>query len=219
MAQSSGLEPVWQVPLQPPNIVEGTNGYGAFHREIAGVQIEATDIADVKLLVPRKLIDARGFFSETYNQRTLSQLGIDHVFVQDNHSLSAERGTLRGLHYQVPPMAQAKLVRAVKGSILDVCLDIRRQSPTFGRHVRVVLSADNWLQLLIPPGFAHGYITLEPNTEVIYKVTDYYSPAHERGLLWNDPALAIDWGVNPAEVVLSPRDRTHPPLAGASDLF
>jgi len=183
------------------------------------VQIEATDIPDIKLLVPRKLVDARGFFSETYNQRTLRQLGIDYNFFQDNHSLSAQRGTLRGLHYQVPPLAQAKLVRVVHGSILDVCLDIRRASPTFGRHVRVVLSADNWLQLLVPAGFAHGYITLEPNTEVIYKVTDYYSPAHERGLLWNDPALAIDWGVNLAEVVLSPRDRTHPCLAGASDLF
>jgi dTDP-4-dehydrorhamnose 3,5-epimerase len=183
------------------------------------VQIETTDIPDVKILAPRKFVDARGFFSETYNQRTLHELGIDHVFVQDNHSLSAERGTLRGLHYQVPPRAQAKLVRVARGSILDVCLDIRRGSPTFGRYVRVLLSADNWRQLLVPVGFAHGYITLEPNTEVIYKVTDYYSPTHERGLLWNDPALAIDWGVAPAEVVLSPRDRTHTCLSEASDLF
>ncbi|MGH7215513.1 MAG: dTDP-4-dehydrorhamnose 3,5-epimerase, partial [Tepidisphaeraceae bacterium] len=156
------------------------------------MQVIDTEIPAVKLLVPKRFGDQRGFFSETYNRKTLDALGISGEFVQDNHSLSAERGVVRGLHYQVAPMAQDKLLRVVRGSVLDVALDIRRDSPTFGRHVTAVLSAENWRQLYVPAGFAHGFATLEPNTEVLYKVTAYYSPAHERGIRWNDPRLGID---------------------------
>jgi dTDP-4-dehydrorhamnose 3,5-epimerase len=130
-----------------------------------------------------------------------------------------EKGVLRGLHYQVPPMAQDKLVRVVQGAILDVAVDIRRDSPTFGKHVTAVLSAQNWNQIFVPTGFAHGFVTLEPNTEVLYKVSTYYSPTHERGIRWNDPKLGIDWGVDEAHAVLSNRDREHPMLADAKDLF
>ncbi len=126
---------------------------------------------------------------------------------------------MRGLHYQIPPMAQGKLVRVCKGAILDVAVDIRQASPTFGRHVRELVSAENWRQIWVPPGFAHGYVTLEPDTEVIYKVTNYYSPAHERGIRWNDPSLGIDWGVDTASAVLSSRDTEHPFINDAADLF
>jgi dTDP-4-dehydrorhamnose 3,5-epimerase len=176
-------------------------------------------IADVKLIDPKKFGDHRGFFSETYSRRALAAAGIDLTFVQDNHSLSAVPGTVRGLHYQVAPTAQAKLLRVVRGAILDVAVDIRRASPTFGRHVAVELSAANWRQVLVPVGFAHGFVTLEPDTEVIYKVTSDYSPADERGILWNDPALGIDWRVPSDKAVLSDRDRRHPLLADAVDLF
>jgi dTDP-4-dehydrorhamnose 3,5-epimerase len=183
------------------------------------MELLATEIADDKVLTPRKHGDARGFFSEVYNRRTLDELGIDVDFVQDNHSLSAEQGVVRGLHFQTRPHAQAKLVRVVRGSILDVAVDIRRASPTFGRHVAVVLSAENWRQIFVPEGFAHGFATLEPNTEVLYKVTDYYAPDCDRGLLWNDPALAIDWGLSAESAILSERDRQHPTLAKARELF
>ena len=186
------------------------------------MQVIDTDIPAVKLLVPRRIGDHRGFFSEVYNLRALEQLGVVPAgggFVQDNHSLSVERGVLRGLHFQVPPAAQDKLVRVVRGSVLDVAVDVRRSSPTFGRHVKAVLSAENWHQIYIPAGFAHGFVTLEANTEVLYKVTGYYSPEHERGVRWNDPALGIDWGVDEASAVLSARDTRHPPLADVKDLF
>jgi dTDP-4-dehydrorhamnose 3,5-epimerase len=147
--------------------------------------------------------------------------GIDTVFIQDNHSLSAERGVVRGLHYQLPPAAQAKLVRVARGAILDVAVDIRRHSPTFGKHVAAVLSAENWQQIYIPPGFAHGFATLEPNTEVLYKVSAPYAPDSERGVLWKDPALGIDWGVDPSTAVLSAKDTLYPQLSDvkAGDLF
>src|SRR5205814_6411599 len=138
---------------------------------------------------------------------------------QDNHSLSAEKGVLRGLHYQIQPMAQAKLVRVIHGAILDVAVDIRRGSPTFGQHVTAVLSSENWRQILVPVGFAHGFVTLEPNTEVLYKVSNYYSPSHERGIRWNDPQLGIEWGIDPSRAILSKRDLEHPVLADAVDLF
>ena len=131
----------------------------------------------------------------------------------------APKGTLRGLHFQLPPMAQDKLIRVTRGSILDVAVDIRRSSPTFGQYVSAVLSAANWQQLLVPKGFAHGYVTLEPDTEVIYKVTEYYSPAHDKGVAWNDPAIGIDWGVSEADVILSPKDKIQPKLADAAKLF
>jgi dTDP-4-dehydrorhamnose 3,5-epimerase len=183
------------------------------------MQVQPTDIPDVKLLTPKKHGDHRGFFSETYSQPAMLAAGIDKLFVQDNHSLSASAGVVRGLHYQIGKTAQAKLIRVIRGSILDIAVDIRRSSRSFGRHVRAVISADNWTQIYVPEGFAHGFVTLEPNTEVIYKVTAPYSPADERGILWNDPALGIDWGVDESTATLSDRDRKHPRLVDQSDLF
>lgn len=183
------------------------------------MQLIETAIPAVKILVPKKHGDHRGFFSEAYSQKTLQSVGIDAVFVQDNHSLSAERGVVRGLHYQVAPMAQDKLVRVIRGAILDIAVDIRKSSPTFGKHVSAIISAENWHQIFVPVGFAHGFATLEPNTEVIYKVTNYYSPSHERGIRWNDPKLQIDWQTNESTATLSPRDREHPMFADAKDLF
>jgi dTDP-4-dehydrorhamnose 3,5-epimerase len=183
------------------------------------MQIIDTAIPDVKILVPRRYKDARGYFAETYNQKTLREIGVDAKFVQDNQSMSAESGVVRGLHYQIAPMAQVKLVRVLRGSILDVALDIRRGSPTFGRHVSVRLDADDGKQVLIPLGFAHGFATLEVNTEVFYKVSNYYSPTHERGIRWNDAAIGIDWGIEEKAAILSERDRVHPTFEHAVDLF
>ena len=183
------------------------------------MQVIPTEIPDVKLLIPRRFQDARGFFSETYNKESLRPLGIGVEFVQDNHSLSVETGVVRGLHYQVPPMAQDKLVRVTSGAIMDIALDIRRSSPTFGRHVAVRISAQEWNQIFVPIGFAHGFVTLEPNTQVIYKVSAPYSPSHERGIRWNDPELKINWGIEEPDAILSERDRKHVPFTGAIDLF
>ena len=183
------------------------------------MQIIPTAIPDVKVLVPKRLQDARGFFSETYSRKVLRDAGIEIEFVQDNHSLSVEKHVIRGLHYQIEPMAQHKLVRVVRGSVLDVAVDIRRSSPTFGRHVATMLSAENWKQMLIPIGFAHGFATLEPNTEVVYKVSNYYSPQHDRGIRWNDPELGIDWGIEIGREILSERDRVHPVFRAVTDLF
>ena len=183
------------------------------------MQVIETAIPDVKVLVPKQFKDHRGFFSEVYSRKALAAAGVDREFIQDNHSLSVEKGVLRGLHYQLPPAAQDKLVRVVRGAILDVAVDIRRASPTFGKHVAVEISADNWRQIFVPVGFAHGFVTLEPNTEVLYKVTAPYSPEHERGVKWNDPALGINWGVTEGQAILSGRDQTHPPLASVQDLF
>jgi dTDP-4-dehydrorhamnose 3,5-epimerase len=183
------------------------------------MQLTETAIPAVKILTPKKHGDHRGFFSEIYSRKIMRELEIDIDFVQDNQSLSAEKGVVRGLHYQLPPMAQDKLVRVVRGAILDVAVDIRRGSATFGKHVSAVISAENWRQILIPIGFAHGFVTLEPNTEVIYKVSNYYSPTHERGIAWDDPKLGIDWGVDPATAVLSEKDRKYPTLSNATDVF
>jgi len=182
-------------------------------------QVEDTDIPEVKLITPKKFGDQRGFFSETYNKRDFAEVGVDLDFVQDNHSLSAERGVLRGLHFQIPPYAQDKLVRVTRGAVVDVAVDLRRSSPTFGRHVTAELSAENWRQIFVPKGFAHGFVTLQPDTEVIYKVTNYYAPDHDRGLLWNDPELGIDWPIGPDEGILSDKDRNQPRLAELADLF
>ena len=176
------------------------------------MQVERLNIPDVRLLVPRKHGDARGFFSETYNRKSLAALGVDIDFVQDNHSLSAEKGTVRGLHFQTPPFAQDKLVRVTRGSVFDVAVDLRRDSPTYGLHVSAVLSAQAWNQVLVPVGFAHGFMTLEPDTEVIYKVSNYYAPDHDKGLLWNDPALGIAWPLAGDEAILSEKDRIQPRL-------
>jgi len=183
------------------------------------MQLIETPIPDVKVLLPRKHGDHRGFFSEIYSRKAFAAAGITADFVQDNHSLSAEAGVVRGLHFQLPPMAQDKLLRVVRGAILDVAVDIRQSSPTFGKSVAEVISAENWKQIFIPAGFAHGFRTLEPNTEVIYKVTAFYSPEHDRGIRWNDPALGIDWGISEAQAILSDRDRKHPMLANAPELF
>jgi dTDP-4-dehydrorhamnose 3,5-epimerase len=177
------------------------------------MKIIDTAIAGVKIVEPPRFGDARGFFSETYRRSLFAEAGIDVAFVQDNHSRSALAGTVRGFHYQAPPRAQGKLVRVVRGAILDIAVDIRFGSPSFGKHVAVRVSAEAWNQLWLPVGFAHGLVTLEPDTEVLYKVTDYYSPEHDLGLLWNDPALGIDWPISPEQAVLSDKDRRHPRLA------
>lgn len=174
---------------------------------------------EVKLIRPRRHGDNRGFFVETYNRTALAAYGIDVVFIQDNLSRSAAAGTVRGLHFQAPPFAQVKLVRCSAGRLLDVAVDIRRGSPTFGRHVAVELSADNGWQLLVPVGFAHGFATLEPLTDIQYKVTADYSPAHDMGLLWNDPELAIAWPVEAAQAVLSDKDKRQPRLADVASPF
>lgn len=183
------------------------------------MEVLETAIPAVKILIPKKYGDHRGFFSEVYNQDSFARAGIEGQFVQDNHSLSGQRGTIRALHYQVGEMAQGKLIRVIRGAILDVAVDIRRSSPTFGRHISHVISAENWQQIFVPIGFAHGFVTLEPNTEVLYKVTRLYSPSDERGILWNDPAIGIDWTVEKSAAVLSDRDRNHPLLADQKDLF
>lgn len=171
--------------------------------------VQPLEIPDVKLITPQRLYDERGFFSETYNQQRLAELGIEADFVQDNHSFSSVRGVVRGLHFQVNPHAQGKLVRVARGAIFDVALDIRRGSPTYGRHVSTMLSAENWEQLWIPVGFAHGFCTLEPDTEVLYKTTDYYVPECSRGIRWDDPALGIAWPIDRQGAVLSDADRHY----------
>ncbi len=173
-------------------------------------EVVPTEIPDVKLIVTRIHRDHRGFFSETYSRADLVALGVNLEFVQDNHSLSVERGVVRGLHFQIPPFAQDKLVRVIRGSVFDVAVDIRRESPTYGKHVARVISTANWNQFLIPAGFAHGFCTLEANTEVIYKVTNYYSPEHDRGLLWNDEDLGIAWPIRENEAILSAKDMKQP---------
>lgn len=183
------------------------------------LSVEATAIPDVKIITPKKHGDHRGFFSETYNRAAFAEAGIDLVFVQDNHSLSAQIGTLRGLHFQSPPFAQDKLVRVTRGRVLDVAVDIRASSPRFGEHVAVELSAENWRQLLVPAGFAHGFVTLEPDTEVLYKVTAPYAPDHDHGLAFDDPALRIDWGLPFDALTLSGKDRGHPRLGALPRYF
>ena len=177
------------------------------------MQVEYLNIPEVRLLSPGKHGDRRGFFSETYNRKALAVIGIDIDFVQDNHSYSADKGTVRGLHFQTPPFAQDKLVRVVRGSVFDIAVDLRQGSPTYGRHAGAVLSAQAWNQILVPIGFAHGFMTLEPDTEVIYKVSNYYAPDHDKGLLWNDPALGINWPISDDEAVFSEKDGKLPRLA------
>lgn len=183
------------------------------------MHIERLEIPDVLVLTPKRHGDARGFFSETYNRRALEEAGIVLDFVQDNHAFSAEKGTVRGLHFQSGPHAQAKLIRVSRGAILDVAVDLRRDSPTYGRHVAVELSADAWNQILIPVGFAHGLCTLTDDAEVQYKVTTHYAPAHDHGVLWNDPALGIAWPVPAEQAILSDKDRRHPVLADLPAYF
>ena len=179
------------------------------------LEVRALDLDGVREILPKRFGDERGFFSETYNASRFSEAGIDLVFVQDNHSLSTSKGVLRGLHYQLPPFAQDKLVRVVRGAILDVVVDIRKSSPTFGRWLAVEISADKWNQLLVPKGYAHGLITLTDDTEVLYKVSEFYSPAHDRSIRFDDPRLAIDWRLPASQITLSDKDRNAPNLADA----
>lgn len=183
------------------------------------LNIERTALSGVVVLSPKRFDDPRGFFSEVYNKRRYAEAGVTSDFIQDNHSRSGPVGTVRGLHFQRPPFAQAKLVRVLKGAILDVAVDLRRGSPTFGQHVAVELSASAWNQLFVPAGFAHGFCTLEPDTEVFYKVDAYYSAEHDGGILWNDPALNIAWPVSAGQAVLSDKDRRLPLLADVGEGF
>lgn len=175
---------------------------------------------NVQLITPRRHGDARGWFTETYNRQTFAALGIACTFVQDNHSLSASKFTLRGLHFQTPPRAQDKLVRCIRGRIFDVAVDVRKGSPTYGRWVGAELSAANGNQLFIPIGFAHGFVTLEADCEVTYKCSDTYSPAHDGGIRWDDPAIDIDWPIPPNIIPeLSTRDRVQPLLSDFDSPF
>lgn len=181
--------------------------------------IERLEIPDVWTFTPQRHADDRGWFSETFSAATLREALGPVAFVQDNQVLTHARGVLRGLHFQAPPKAQDKLVRVLRGAILDVAVDIRRSSPTYGRYVAVELSAENAKQIFVPKGFAHGYLVLEPETEVFYKVTEFYSREHERGLRWNDTALGIDWRLSESEITLVERDRLFPRLAELPAIF
>jgi dTDP-4-dehydrorhamnose 3,5-epimerase len=181
--------------------------------------IEPLAIPDVWTYRPRRFEDERGWFSETFNADLLADPLNGVAFIQDNQALSHGRGTLRGLHFQAPPRAQDKFVRVLRGAVLDVAVDIRRGSASFGRWVSAVLTGENGLQIFVPKGFAHGYVTLEPDTEVLYKVSDYYSREHERGIVWNDPDLAIDWRVEEEALVIAERDRLFPRLVELPAFF
>ena len=183
------------------------------------MKFEPLAIPDVVRIVPRRFPDRRGHFSETYSQRALSEHGIDIVFVQDNQSVSLRKGTLRGIHFQRPPHAQAKLVRCTRGSVLDVAVDLRSDSPTFGRHVSTMLSEENGAQLLVPAGFGHGFMTLEDDCHVQYKVSAFYAPEADAGIRWNDADLGIDWGIEADRVFLSDKDRSLPSLKDVGTLF
>lgn len=183
------------------------------------MKVERLAIPDVILVVPGRYGDDRGFFSEVFSVPRFEEAGIGLPFVQDNQSLSRERGTIRGLHCQVAPRVQGKLVRCVRGAIWDVAVDARHGSPTFGQHAAAELSAENWAQLWVPPGFLHGFCTLVPDTEVIYKVTEIYDRGAERGVRWDDPDLALPWPVLQGEAVLSDKDRVLPGWAECGSLF
>lgn len=173
----------------------------------------------VKLIRPRRIGDARGWFVETYKADRYAALGVDVAFMQDNHSMSRDAGTLRGLHWQAPPYGQDKLVRCVRGAIWDVAVDARRGSPSFGQWVAAELSAENGHQLFIPIGFAHGFVTLEPDSEVEYKVSAGYSAASEGGVMWNDPKLALPWPLDGRAPILSAKDELLPALDEATSPF
>ncbi len=183
------------------------------------VKIEKLPIDGLLLITPARFGDHRGFFEETWNRRAFAEAGITTDFVQDNHSLSARAGTIRGLHFQAPPAAQAKLVRCGRGVLFDVAVDIRRGSPTYGRWYGVELSPENGRQLLIPEGFAHGFVTRAPDTEIIYKCSDYYAPETEGALLWDDADIGIDWGLGGEAPVLSEKDAAAGRLADFDSPF
>lgn len=187
--------------------------------EFARMDIRTLQIPGPLVIVPRKFSDARGFLSETYSDATFGAKVAPVRFVQENHTYTEHAGTIRGIHFQVPPHAQAKLVRVVRGAIFDIAVDLRAGSPNFGRHTVVELSAASWDQIWIPEGFGHGLCTLEPHTEIIYKMTAPYRPDSERGIAWDDPDLAIAWPLGQRQPVLSERDRAHPRLAESPAYF
>ncbi|MEX0344940.1 MAG: dTDP-4-dehydrorhamnose 3,5-epimerase [Rhizobiaceae bacterium] len=180
------------------------------------MEVRIIGFGEVLEIKPKKFGDDRGFFSETYNAANLVKSGLDATFVQDNHSYSAAPATLRGLHYQCPPAAQGKLVRVTRGEVFDVAVDIRKGSPTFGQWVSLHLSAEKWNQIFVPEGFAHGFVTLVPDTEVLYKVTSYYSPEHDRSIRYDDPSIDINWPALGTPLVISRKDRDAP-LLGETD--
>jgi dTDP-4-dehydrorhamnose 3,5-epimerase len=183
------------------------------------MQIEHTGLAGLLVITPKRFGDARGFFAETYSCEKLAAHGVTTAFVQDNHSLSAQVGTVRGLHFQRPPRAQAKLVRCGRGALFDVAVDIRRGSPSYGQWFGIELSFENGKQLLIPAGFAHGFVTRAPDTEIIYKCSDSYAPETEGALAWNDPDLGIDWGLGATAPILSAKDGAADAFAGFDSPF
>lgn len=183
------------------------------------VKITELGLPGVLLIAPRHFRDNRGHFTELYSAKALEEVEIRDVFVQDNCSLSTTTGTVRGLHFQIPPHSQAKLVRVSRGRILDVAVDVRVKSSTYGQHVAVELSADNGHQIYIPHGFAHGFCTLEPDTEVVYKVSNYYAPQAEGGILWSDPTLHIDWPINEDAAVISEKDAALPFMKDLTPVF
>lgn len=183
------------------------------------IDVKYLPIPEIKVLQIKKHGDSRGFFSETYNRQAFAEVGIAVDFVQDNHVLSGPKGTVRGLHFQTPPFDQAKLIRVCRGAIFDVAVDLRVGSPTYGKHETAIISADAWNQIFIPSGFAHGLATLEPNTEVIYKVSNFYAPKNDMGVLWNDPDLGIEWPIKPDEALLSAKDKVQPRFADLPPYF
>ncbi len=183
------------------------------------MEIASTALPEVKLIRLDVFGDERGAFAETYDREKFAALGVATTFVQDSWSVSKPRGTIRGLHYQLPPRAQEKLVRVIRGRAFDVVVDIRRSSPRFGRHVALELSGDDPTVLWVPVGFAHGFCTLEPDTEITYKMSDHFVPSLYRGLNWSDPDLGIRWPVGEADAVISPKDRAHPGLRDLGDVF
>lgn len=183
------------------------------------LDVTETAIAAVKIIIPKSFGDARGSFSETYNAARFSECGINLNFIQDNQSWSSQVGTLRGLHFQSAPKAQDKLIRVLRGRIYDVAVDLRRSSATYGKWVGEELSAENRKQLLVPIGFAHGFCTLEPDTEVLYKVTEYYSQPNDLGVAWDDPDLAIDWPMAQGKAVLSAKDTQQPAFRDLAAYF
>ena len=174
------------------------------------MQVHSLEIPDIKIIKPNKIGDERGYFAEIYTKKIFDQNADKIDFLQDNQSLSVEKGIVRGLHYQSPPYAQDKLVRCLSGSILDVAVDIRKDSAFYGKHIAKVISAENFEQILVPKGFAHGFLTLEENTIINYKVSNYYSFENDHGLYWADPDLAIDWGIDLDDVILSEKDASQP---------
>lgn len=183
------------------------------------MKVEPTSLAGVVVLTPKRFGDDRGFFSEVWNQRALQEQGIDAAFVQDNHSLSRDVGVLRGLHCQTPPFAQDKLVRVARGRADDVVVDIRKGSPSYGKWISVELSAENGAQIFVPKGCLHGFVTRVPDTEILYKCSNYYAPDHDVSIRWDDPGLGIDWGVAADQVILSDKDRNAMALGDFENPF